>query len=1485
MNPQEIVSELIKRNINIDYQIAEGHINNEQSVTNDYRGRAIYEFFQNAIDRAERKIWIKLDKDAKTLIIANDGHAFSIQERISGEKLSDFHSLCSINTSSKKAGESIGNKGVGFKSCWEYTKKVSIASILPECNTKWGFRLHNPLTNDIIESWKESDDQESSLEFIKKMPRKAAPSFYFPEYYKATDTFENFPEAKTILQFHDLSPEKINDLEEKIKEFSRHYIFFVTLLDGLKNKNVELVLEIIGHNGAPFKKSISTQVSKDNWLIERADLKSMSEELKAAAKDINYEVEVPTLAIAFPLKKQIIDSKFYCYLPTEVNCGFNVLIHADFLLDRSRKQIDFKNTKYNKLLLEQAAKLMVRTLKECGGLHSIHQFAHFLIPINSYEDKAQTIEEPIDITFKQLLWAELTKANALSSILKKVFPRGKKYDERSYSLVFSTIKHWINHQPARQSGEWYDTHYNKLYQRVIHHFCSPDIRIVPIKSGCDYAENDREIESISFLPQKNDKDNAQKLIYRNKTKEQQNSTLNFELLEDVQNISLTQWPEINADYFTKLNIVKPFSTIEVIRALAIESESSRITDENSRNYCMILRFVKELVFESKNFNPEKSNIHCRFLTEKDSDEKQLSRIFLPCKDGNWYPAKLCCFEDSMDEEITKSFSNVHIVDLNKVCEILQGTPEKLRNFIAYMGCWSTIPLIIHEKKFSQAWDHIPQTAEMPEALAKAHVIWDQCIDNRKGLSRVYGELKKTAWFPVNEKYNSSKEEFVKPCQVFLVAKGHRTKLEFLIKEPIPHDAPQKSLLFDILGIKKVEETTSAEKLLFQLKRLKDYYCESTIVSHYKALINQLSTIDTFSEFDELPLLAESKGTHSFIDSKENQLWFASRPHRRDKKLFKELSFITFDEDTPQKFVNKIKRIKFFKPEYKICPHNSLSLDHTLKTNIETNGYLRDFFTLAAHIRLVGGGKYDFDLSLKRWQFHFKIQKAHDVWLEVKIGGKTEYIGKESPDDVLFIPERDRQNNLESVGQVAHDLKGIDDRGFIKFGSILADAIFRNAGLGPYFANYILLRSLNHQEEHKDKMLDDWFSELGISRSDRDESQLGLQQNLMKRERKKLLVEKINTTLGANINQDNWHQLKEYSRVDKSFIELEKAFAQDSDLLSAIAAINPKKLNIQRTNIFRSQHLKQLKIAYLIEKEAFLSEGDLNKISNLEMDLKGHNGESYAQQLSKFSFCPESFITERLGIEKLDDYKEDQSWLNAQIRLEAKIDQVDMNLLNSLTRADQSTPKLNAKGFPLTNGDKEPKVVKVIDQKSREQHNIEKAKRGLGLEKIVAINAAKDILDISDNTIQDKIWLLIQKEYEARQLGETPKSMPEEIYALSQWLNPAGRIGEKGDGLGYDVLVFDENNEKLNRVEVKSSISGHQLYLSEAERQRVLYYAGELSENDNFAWKLWLFVSKDGQYIPFDVTEEVQKIVDEHYTRNNGDQKLIADSWRIDFNLS
>ena len=100
-----------------------------EQVSKDYEGRVIFELLQNAFDKAKKNILVEVQGDS--LYIANDGREFTYNANHDyKEGLSntvkftryDFQSLCSISTSSKITSESIGNKGVGFKSVFSVAR-------------------------------------------------------------------------------------------------------------------------------------------------------------------------------------------------------------------------------------------------------------------------------------------------------------------------------------------------------------------------------------------------------------------------------------------------------------------------------------------------------------------------------------------------------------------------------------------------------------------------------------------------------------------------------------------------------------------------------------------------------------------------------------------------------------------------------------------------------------------------------------------------------------------------------------------------------------------------------------------------------------------------------------------------------------------------------------------------------------------------------------------------------------------------------------------------------------------------------------------------------------------------------------------------------------------------------------------------------------------------------------------------------------------
>lgn len=118
------------------YELAEGTSNYRslhsltEQVEHQYHGRFIVELIQNAHDAllstndklgapARIEIALKNEGDFGTLYVANDGRPFS---------LSNFNSLSQLGQSDKNPQESIGNKGIGFRSVLEITNAPEIYS-------------------------------------------------------------------------------------------------------------------------------------------------------------------------------------------------------------------------------------------------------------------------------------------------------------------------------------------------------------------------------------------------------------------------------------------------------------------------------------------------------------------------------------------------------------------------------------------------------------------------------------------------------------------------------------------------------------------------------------------------------------------------------------------------------------------------------------------------------------------------------------------------------------------------------------------------------------------------------------------------------------------------------------------------------------------------------------------------------------------------------------------------------------------------------------------------------------------------------------------------------------------------------------------------------------------------------------------------------------------------------------------------------------
>ena len=89
----------------------------ENYIAESYHNRSFIELLQNADDAKASKF--KILKNGDLLFVANNGREFNQK---------DLESLCRSASSNKLRGETIGYRGIGFKSVVSFTKEIHIFS-------------------------------------------------------------------------------------------------------------------------------------------------------------------------------------------------------------------------------------------------------------------------------------------------------------------------------------------------------------------------------------------------------------------------------------------------------------------------------------------------------------------------------------------------------------------------------------------------------------------------------------------------------------------------------------------------------------------------------------------------------------------------------------------------------------------------------------------------------------------------------------------------------------------------------------------------------------------------------------------------------------------------------------------------------------------------------------------------------------------------------------------------------------------------------------------------------------------------------------------------------------------------------------------------------------------------------------------------------------------------------------------------------------
>lgn len=388
------------------YELAEGTSNYRslhsltEQVEHQYHGRFVLELLQNAHDalfplyderRSTRHIEISLRNEGEfgALYVANDGQPFS---------KSNFDNLSQLGQSDKDPQESIGNKGIGFRSVLEITKAPEIFSrssqdsrrfdgfcfgFSPEVigrlsetifslleGHSWDTAGKDPFLSldwppSLIEKFRRNTSQAAATKNLTLTDWLLAQMSYLSPYllpFPLSDAgsvagvaeYERRGFATVIrLPLKDLSTKTL--VAAKIEELDQSALLFLErasllILDsGLNKRELSRTQEtnsLERRNGTEVEISQASQGERFRYRVwtRQALISEAPEEVQAAVKALPGKwpkLKEISVSIAVSIGDEPARGIISVVLPTLVQTGCGAHISAAFFAEMSRRDIDF----------------------------------------------------------------------------------------------------------------------------------------------------------------------------------------------------------------------------------------------------------------------------------------------------------------------------------------------------------------------------------------------------------------------------------------------------------------------------------------------------------------------------------------------------------------------------------------------------------------------------------------------------------------------------------------------------------------------------------------------------------------------------------------------------------------------------------------------------------------------------------------------------------------------------------------------------------------------------------------------------------------------------------------------------------------------------------------------------------------------------------------------------------------------------------------
>lgn len=268
----------------------------EQYVAESYNARSFIELLQNADDAGASEFTMQLVDG--NLIVANNGSIFTE---------ADFQSICRSSASRKVRGESIGYRGIGFKSV------VGLASRVHLLSGSLSATFCRILT-------------AAAIPDATSVPLIRVPHQYDPPTSERLDAACQALRSEGFATIFVLEVEDAGAVDIELQVFSSDAVIFLNNVRSVRvQAGVSRTIKVVQRDGVPSTRFLAVTADgvTETWIVETC------EDVVIASLATSYSSGVleNTRAVA------------HAFLPTEEATGFGFKVNADFSTDPSRTRI------------------------------------------------------------------------------------------------------------------------------------------------------------------------------------------------------------------------------------------------------------------------------------------------------------------------------------------------------------------------------------------------------------------------------------------------------------------------------------------------------------------------------------------------------------------------------------------------------------------------------------------------------------------------------------------------------------------------------------------------------------------------------------------------------------------------------------------------------------------------------------------------------------------------------------------------------------------------------------------------------------------------------------------------------------------------------------------------------------------------------------------------------------------------------------------